>query len=458
MTVPGIQPRWSGQSPFAPYLTSVTVAGLVRRSIAFLIDGAILLVGSLAAYFVAGAFGAWTVDDAWLRAYSDNPDVWPATPALHVNLNMVFAASVAIAVLIVLYAAMCWHRFGALPGQRAMNLHVLDFDSGRRLSLGAALARSVAVFGALGAGLALYATLSFERLATLSISDTSTELLPPGTPLARWLDVISGVILLAGSWLLVVALTSMTNRQRRGAHDRIGGSIVIATRRWTAWQGQAFGAAPQPGWTPAGTWAAPGQASPIDWQSAPDPTETVGPAAIPTDQPPWKAGSVAGAKPLSAAKTAGIGRRVTAYLIDSTFVFLFFVSALTMLTPDGSLSSTTLTNERVAIFGGLAGGAIQLVYFVLGWSAWKATLGQRIVGISVVLEADGKAMSPMDALVRWAVVQGPFALVTIVPLAVSPVVTVGAACWAAFLLYSTRADANGQGIHDHFLKTKVVEG
>jgi uncharacterized RDD family membrane protein YckC len=158
---------------------------------------------------------------------------------------------------------------------------------------------------------------------------------------------------------------------------------------------------------------------------------------------------------LAGREAAPLGRRVSAYLVDCVIVGIFFWMALSNLLPATS-SGGTGPSERISIFAGLAGGLMQLAYFVLGWTYWRATLGQRITGIAVVNESGGKALSPMDALVRWAVLQGPFALVTIVPLAIAPFVAAAAAGWAAFLLYSTQADERGQGLHDHFVKTRVV--
>ena len=454
MTGPGPAPIWPGPPQF---VTSIGVSKLSTRLLAFLIDGIVLLVASALAYGLAGILGAWSLDSSWLNQYEANPDTFPSTPAFHVNLVLLLVASVAIAIAIVVFAALCWHRWGALPGQRALGVRVLDFETGKPLSLAAALGRSVALFGVIGAAASAYSLTTFERLATMSINDTSSELLPAGTPLEPWLDVISGLIFLASMWLLVLAVSTTADRQRRGVHDRIASGIVIAIRHeFPVWRPPyAGGPAPQPGWTPPGAWSPPGQQTQIPWSTAPLPPAPP-PSTVDPTQTPWKK-EVTESRRTESGEIASIGKRVVAYLFDSVLVLLLFVAAFSTLAPDGVLDGASVANERVAILAGLAGGAIQLVYFVLGWSLWKASVGQRMMGLSVVLESDGKAMSPMDALVRWAVVQGPFALVTIVPLSISPVVAVLAAGWSAFLLYSTQADANRQGIHDHFLKTKVVE-
>lgn len=514
---PGTRPPTWAAGP--GFVTFVGPAKLSSRAIAFLIDGLIMLAISVGVYVVSAFFGAWSIDDAWVRQYELNSSSWPNAPALHVNINAIAAISAAIAVAIVAFAVVCWVRLGALPGQRAMGLRVLDFENGKPLSVSAALLRSLTVFGAAGVVMSLYALLNFERLADFPLGDTSSQLVSPDSPLSKWVDLIGVVVFLGTIWLLLVAASCVAGQTRRGIHDRIGRSIVISIRKWpAAWpMPGAFpahsgvqgvpglpgipgvpggpggpgayppgvqpspdgypaptpyppqpGISPAPGWTPPGYWTPPGAESPTDWAPPPGavwppgpsqpagspepfPAESSGPAA-----PPWKSQAEA-ERPVSLAtrESATMTRRVVAYGLDSLLVFLLFSAVFATISPDGGISPATIS-ERVSILAGLAGGVMQLVYFVVGWTLGRATLGQRMAGIAVVTESDGKAIGPMDAIVRWAVLQGPFALATIVPLSISPIVMLAAAGWSAFLLYSTQNDANRQGIHDHFLRTRVV--
>jgi uncharacterized RDD family membrane protein YckC len=502
-----------------PLVTAVGPAKLRTRAIAFALDGLIMLAASVGVYLVAGAAGAWNLDSEWLRQYGQNPDATPTVPALHVDLNLIVATSAAIAVACVAYAALCWWRLGAMPGQRALGIRVLDFETGAHVSFPAALRRSVSVYGVIGVLMSGYATITFERLATIPLGETGSNLstygLPQDSRLAPWIDVIATVLFLGLAWVFVMAVTSISGSMRRGIHDRIAGSIAIAVRRWAmphaAWgpasgwgtspgwgsapgwtqsaspggpsspaslpgpgsiSGPPPGSAPGPvpGWTPPGTWTPPGHEAPVDWTSPPGLSSPDGgadeeaaskpPGAPPGSVPPWKAPPGVEAQRLAARPgtlvSAPMSRRVGAYLVDSFIIFLFFTGAVAALSPDASVSGAPLTNERGYILGGLAGGAMQLLYFVLSWTYWRGTPGQKLFGLAVVLELDGKAMSPMDALVRWAVVQGPYAMVTIVPFMLAPFVTLGAICWAAFLLYATQKDPDLQGPHDHFLRTRVV--
>jgi uncharacterized RDD family membrane protein YckC len=500
-------PIWPGRLP------TVTLIGPARtpiRWLAFFIDSLIMLVASFGLFMLGGLVGAWSVDAEWLRQYEQNPNTWPAIPALHVDLPAVLAMSAAIAFLGVAYAAVCWARFGGLPGQRALGLRVLDYDTGGQLSLTGALRRSLGIFGAAGFVMTLYSVVNFARLADYPIADTSSDLIAPDSPLYRWLDPIAFGLFLGSAWLALLAISTMSNQLRRGVQDRMSGSMVISVRKvpvaWypgypaaaapTIWAGPGPASAaapgrqagpqpgpqPAPGWTPPGYWTPPGQPAPTDWQPPQSPGRPDWPPEQPSGQParqapdsgsslesesppepdvradvpPWKA-LAQERLPASLADrgSAPLTRRVVAYGIDCVIVLTLFSLAFATFLPDSSSAGTT-PNERISIFAGLAGGAMQLVYFVLGWTYWRATLGQRIAGIAVVCESDGKGLSAMDALVRWAVVQGPFALASIVPLAVAPVVVVSAGCWSAFLLYSTQGDERGQGLHDHFVKTRVV--
>jgi hypothetical protein len=79
------------------------------------------------------------------------------------------------------------------------------------------------------------------------------------------------------------------------------------------------------------------------------------------------------------------------------------------------------------------------------------------MGMEVTEAATGKALGWMDSVVRWAVLQGPFALVTIVPQVARGAVLVVAAVWVWFLLYTTRNDPDLRGLHDRFTNSRVTQ-
>ena len=97
----------------------------------------------------------------------------------------------------------------------------------------------------------------------------------------------------------------------------------------------------------------------------------------------------------------------------------------------------------------------QLAYFTICWRFWRGTLGQRITHLEVVSVTGGKAISLMDAIVRWAVLQGPFAAVTIAPQGVRLFLLLAAISWTIFLFYSTKNNAETRGLHDRVAGSRV---
>jgi uncharacterized RDD family membrane protein YckC len=150
-----------------------------------------------------------------------------------------------------------------------------------------------------------------------------------------------------------------------------------------------------------------------------------------------------------------IGRRVAAYLFDCAVVFIVFLTIVEVAAA-AFLNSPTVLDERTYILFFLAGGVLQIAYFTVGWVVWKGTPGQRLMHMRVTDAATGKGLSWMDALARWAIMQGPFALATIVPLAAQQFVGPAAAGWTVWLLYSTLKDPDHRAIHDRFVNSHVT--
>jgi hypothetical protein len=159
---------------------------------------------------------------------------------------------------------------------------------------------------------------------------------------------------------------------------------------------------------------------------------------------------------------ATVSRRVVAYALDSVIVYTIFGFVQTLLllsvfktaiSPDTSLP---IVDEKTSILLGLMGGIVQIIYFVPSWAILKATLGQRITHISVADATTGKPLGWMDAFLRWAIVQGPFALVTIVPQVAVGFVSFLGMLWLFFLLRATQNNADWRGLHDRFVNSRVA--
>ena len=130
--------------------------------------------------------------------------------------------------------------------------------------------------------------------------------------------------------------------------------------------------------------------------------------------------------------------------------------SLVILAVRGSAAGTDApVPERDLMVIGLATGVAQFIYFVGTWTAFRGSLGQRVVGLLVVCD-NGDRIEPMDAVARWAVLQGPMALAFALPAGLLFGGSIAAAIWTAMLLSSVRADAHGRGYHDRIAGTRVI--
>jgi uncharacterized RDD family membrane protein YckC len=153
---------------------------------------------------------------------------------------------------------------------------------------------------------------------------------------------------------------------------------------------------------------------------------------------------------------ATLGRRVGAYLFDCVTVYMLFSLVAAIVSAAFLPSGGSGVDERTYILLGLAGGVVQLVYFTSSWVVWQGTLGQRLFHMRLADATTGKSMGWMDAIVRWAIIQGPFALVTIVPEVARSFFLLVAMSWAIYLLYTTANNPDTRGLHDRFINTRVT--
>jgi hypothetical protein len=207
---------------------------------------------------------------------------------------------------------------------------------------------------------------------------------------------------------------------------------------------------PEPG-PAAASDQAPGLVSPADLPRAPGSNDPGVRAARSAANP---ASAFASQLP-AGLRLATFRRRVAAYFLDGIVILLMYSAATELIAPtpaDGSLPS-----ERLGMLAGFVGGLAQAVYFVVAWAIWRRTIGQKAAGLQVGAETGGRRLGPIDALVRWAVLQGPLALMMASPYALRTVLLVVAAGWAGVLSYSAREDPDGRAYHDRVARSLVVE-
>ena len=461
--------------PKYPLPPGIGLAGMRQRLTAWLIDGLILIGCQLAFWIVAVAVGAVSIDPAAAQQVQASPLVLPTVAPYRANLPLLAVLLVGFVVLNVVYVAVAWARFRGTPGQRVMSLGVASAATGRNLGIGRALIRAVVVVGVPVASLAglIYGVLAFET--SVPWSDVLNP--QPGGPaeawLSTWSDALFLAIILGVSWPTMLLLSTYLSRMRQGLHDALAGSLVVAQVAWPNWAahgyGPAFGAAPYGPQAAPGAWptGAPPGVPPGAWPPG------VLPPATPSDAPAGEAGPAVSpwdsereTHPLIRTDesdlppkvvAASVGRRVTAYLFDCALVYLIFGLTESIMAMAFLPSTTAVIDERTFILFGLVGGFEQLAYFAVGWVVWQGSLAQRLMHLRVADATTGKSMGWLDAVVRWAVLQGPFAMVAIAPEAARIVVLLGATSWAIFLLYSTINGSELRGLHDRFLNSRVTQ-
>jgi uncharacterized RDD family membrane protein YckC len=369
----------------------------------------------------------------------------------------------------VAYAAILVARFRGLPGQLILSLQVGDASTGRNLSLRRALLRSAVTVGIPCAGATgfLYSVIALE--SSLAWSDVANP--QPGGAAETWLASWAGPIVVAMLaffiWPIVLLLWTAASPTRQGLHDVAARSLVIGRSRARAGFGYSAGQVPghQPGSWPAANpspdrlVATPAPDAPDTGPGAVAPDGSVGLQQM--DRAPLWTRSGDGTETPGRLRGATIGGRTTAYLMDSVVVYLVFslIQAILLMTVLKSVApadpSQLVFDERTSILVGLLGGLLQVAYFVPAWAIWRGTIGQRLLHLEVADATTGKALGWMDAFLRWAIVQGPIALATIVPQAARTPVVFAATAWMFYLRYSTQNDRQWQGLHDRFVNSRV---
>ena len=457
-------PGWPPISPESTLPPGLRLAGVLVRFGAWLIDSVIIGLISLGMVLLAAAAGAIGINPAAESQLQTAPLAVPTVAPYVANLPLLAVFAALLVLVNVVYVTVLIARFRGLPGQRMLSLQVGDAATGRNLNWRRALLRSVLCIGIPMAGAAgfLYSIMALE--SSVPWSEIANP--QPGGAAETWLSSWAGPILVAILafivWPVVLLVWTASSSTRQGLHDIAAGSQVVG--RAPVNHGFVYSAGPIPGYT-AGAWPPANQSA----DAASDvPDGPYGPPAPPAppivqevDHAPLWARSKGGTDTPSRLRGATMGRRTAAYLMDSVVIFTVFslIEAILLVTVLKSASpadsSPIILDERTSILMGLLGGVLQIVYFVPGWALWRGTICQRLLHLEVADATTGKALGWMDSFLRWTIVQGPIALVTIVPQAARTPVLFVATLWMFYLQYSTQNNRQWQGLHDRFVNSRV---
>ncbi len=180
--------------------------------------------------------------------------------------------------------------------------------------------------------------------------------------------------------------------------------------------------------------------------------------SVPPTGSPWPVQGRPG--PTAGLAYAGFGVRLGALIIDLIIVGIIN-SAVSNLFGLGTLGFAgwdprDVTAFRLHLFGGawfawlIVQAVVSGAYFVYGWTHWGASLGQRILGLQVLKDADGSMINQDTAIRRWA-------LITVPVIGSIPPISALVALYWLYLAWTTANDPNKQGFHDKQCGTVVVQ-
>jgi uncharacterized RDD family membrane protein YckC len=241
------------------------VASMGRRVGAWILDS--ILVGFLAlipliAVFITGALTfnqqAWDQYDE----YSYYPWDGVTAPLFNFDVGAFAAVGTLWLVLLAAYFVVSWMTMGGTPGQRALNVVVVDKGTGQRLRLDQALIRWIVLTGVASAVGIVTVALFCDWMARTPANQWLGQQLyyerssvgPSGLySLLAWLPLL---------WSILLLITTGLNNLKRGWHDKLAESIVISPL-----ERPVYAAAPYWPPRPAGAWPPPpaGYPQPPAW-------------------------------------------------------------------------------------------------------------------------------------------------------------------------------------------------
>jgi uncharacterized RDD family membrane protein YckC len=152
----------------------------------------------------------------------------------------------------------------------------------------------------------------------------------------------------------------------------------------------------------------------------------------------------------SALAPAAVVTRVIAYIIDAIILGILGIVVLGIIVNDVTIVGSIIRAVIYAVLG--------FLYFGYTWTAWKASPGQRILGLMTVNAADGAALTWTQATMRWAFLFGPSILNSLFQLGggLSSIVNLIVLVYYIYLLYTTATDPRKQGFHDKQATSLVI--
>jgi uncharacterized RDD family membrane protein YckC len=165
---------------------------------------------------------------------------------------------------------------------------------------------------------------------------------------------------------------------------------------------------------------------------------------------------------------ADVPNRAIAYIIDAVIVgiiaaiigiVLAGIIGPTVTFTDPSNPATFQVNTGATLISTLVSTLINGIYFVGSWITWRATPGQRILGMQVGNETDGATLTTNQAVIRWLLLGAPFGIASALAgiSGIGVIIGIAAFVWLVVLLVTTAQSPTKQGLHDRYAHTVVVK-
>jgi uncharacterized RDD family membrane protein YckC len=223
----------------------------------------------------------------------------------------------------------------------------------------------------------------------------------------------------------------------------------------------------------------PGDSAPPPQQpAAPPPASPPPPGpSQPPSMPAWTSNITSTAPVAGPAGLfyADVPNRIIAYIIDAIIVgiasaivgvVLFAIvgsptKVVSVVDPNSLLGFRieTSTNYVSSLLYAIVGAGISGGYFIYTWTAMRATVGMRVLGMQVGNAADGATLTMEQAVRRWLALGGVFSLAqTLNPIPLIGILLgLAALIWVIALIVTTAQSPTKQGLHDQFAGTIVVK-
>ena len=159
--------------------------------------------------------------------------------------------------------------------------------------------------------------------------------------------------------------------------------------------------------------------------------------------------------------------RAVALLLD---IILLGVIGIAVAASFGRALGGVITDRTLATSGGeISAGpfivvlvlvlALSLVFFVICWTRWQATPGMRLLGLAVLDDGGGHALSARQGVVRWLLVGIPATIATLpvwAPSLAAMFLAILGALALVGLLVTIGQDPARQGLHDRYAGSIVT--